>query len=182
MTTDPIYFVDTETTGLSAKRHEITEICILRRQEGEVDRQWTWRVNPDRLYMASPRALEINGFDMEIWAETGLSQSEAAKECAEVLQSPGTIVAHNAQFDLKFLYELMHQQQQAFSFPENVVCTRTLAHQLSSVTGWDKCSMDAIRGYMGWSTEGAHTATKDVDDLAKLYDHLIGLISDRVSV
>jgi len=182
MHTDPIYFVDTETTGLSAIKHEIIEICILRRQDGEVDRQWTWRVNPEHLYRANPRALVINGFDIEVWAETGLSQSEAAKECAEVLRSPGTIVAHNAQFDIKFLIAMMHQQNQAFSFPDNVVCTRTLAHQLSGVTGWDSCSMDAIRGYLNWSTEGAHTATKDVDDLAKLYDYLILLISDRVSV
>tara|TARA_R110002110_G_scaffold13582_2_gene64734 strand:- start:619 stop:1167 length:549 start_codon:yes stop_codon:yes gene_type:complete len=182
MKEDPIYFIDTETTGLSSKRHEITEICILKRQPGEVDRQWTWRVNPEHLYTASVYALNLNGFDFELWAETGLSQAEAAKECAEILQAPGIIVAHNAQFDLKFLRSMMHQQNQPFSFPDSVVCTRSLSDQLKIITGWKSSSMDSIRGYLGWSTEGAHTASKDVDDLAKLYDYLIGLISDRANL
>lgn len=182
MNHQPIYFIDTETTGLDADRHEIIEICILRRQEGDCDRQWTWRVNPDHLYTASIRALQINGFDLEVWAETGLSQEEAARECAEVLRAPGMIVAHNAAFDLRFLRAMMQKQNQAHHFPDNVICTRSLAHQLRDVTGWISCSMDNIRQYLNWDSEGAHTATKDVDDLVKLYDYLINMIADRVSL
>lgn len=68
--TAALAFVDTETTGLDADRHEIWEVgLILRDSEGvEVERCWQLPVDLGR---ADPMALTIGGFYNRRWKPVG---------------------------------------------------------------------------------------------------------------
>ena len=167
----PLYFLDTETTGLSPQRHEIIELCIHRRHDG-VGKTWIWKVRPDHIETANPRALQINGYDPATWEKEGITQSDLAAMVLQILRDPGIVVAHNAKFDLGFLGELMDLHHPQYTLPANVICTARMARQLSHVTGWEKASMAYIRDRIGLSSHGAHTAEKDVMDLVIIYDHL----------
>lgn len=53
-------FVDTETTGLDPRQHDVWEIAVIRREDGiEVERLWQIRPN---LETADPEALDINRY------------------------------------------------------------------------------------------------------------------------
>lgn len=56
----PLAFVDTETTGLDPRHHDVWEIAAIRREDGiEVERQWQVRPN---LETADSEALTINRY------------------------------------------------------------------------------------------------------------------------
>ena len=61
-------FVDTETTGLDHTKHEMLEIAIVVIENGEkttIER----KIKPTNLETAQPKALEVNGYNEEEWAE-----------------------------------------------------------------------------------------------------------------
>ena len=67
-----IYFVDTETTGLDWRRHEIVSIGIVvaRKLDNklEVTDEVEYLIKPDRLESADPIALKINKYNDADWA------------------------------------------------------------------------------------------------------------------
>lgn len=98
-----VAFLDVETTGLSSKKHEIIEVgVVVTDAEGLLEREtFESKVKPRHLEHASAKALEINGFTPEGWAE--------APHLCEVLErlvpylEGGVIAGHNVAFDTKFL-------------------------------------------------------------------------------
>lgn len=65
MTTTPICFVDTETTGLIPDRHPIWEVgCIMRwgTDDPDEERRWLLPVTEEQLNQADPVAMGISGF------------------------------------------------------------------------------------------------------------------------
>jgi len=114
------YVIDTETTGLKANYHEMTEIGVIR----YTDRVQLWRqlkceyperANFDALAITKKTMADLErGFDKERVVE------ECEKFFAEDGATPGhrCIVAHNAPFDRKFLHALW--QQCGKQFPANL--------------------------------------------------------------
>jgi DNA polymerase III epsilon subunit-like protein len=102
------YVIDTETTGLKASYHEMTEIGIIRCD----DRVQLWRqikcVYPER---ANFDALAITKKTMAD-LERGWDHAAVVEECEKFFAEDGLtpahrcIVAHNAPFDRKFLHAL----------------------------------------------------------------------------
>lgn len=102
------YIIDTETTGLKADYHEMTEVGIIRC----TDRVQLWRqikcVNPER---ANFDALAITKKTMGD-LERGFDRAAVIDECEKFFAEDGLtaahrcIVAHNAPFDRKFLHAL----------------------------------------------------------------------------
>lgn len=102
------YVIDTETTGLKANYHEMTEIGIIRCD----DRVQLWRqikcVYPER---ANFDALAITKKTMAD-LERGWDHAAVVEECEKFFAEDGLtpahrcIVAHNAPFDRKFLHAL----------------------------------------------------------------------------
>ena len=105
------YIIDTETTGLKANYHEMTEIGIIRC----TDRVQLWRQivceNPER---ANFDALAITKKTMADLSR-GRSKESVVEEADKFFAEDGTspahrcIVAHNAPFDKKFLHALWEQ-------------------------------------------------------------------------
>ena len=97
----PIAFIDIETTGLSASEHEVIEFAIIKKVDGKIVLRTEFKIKPDHIERAHPKALEINGYTPEKW-EGALSQEEGARRMVEALE--GCICAgHNIGFDIGFI-------------------------------------------------------------------------------
>lgn len=163
---DNLVFVDVETTGLDETRHEIIEIAVIRGSQ-----TYHRKVQPQHIETASPRALEINGFNYKEWAHAA-HPSTVALEIAHYLNE-ATIVAHNPHFDMKFIDELLHAHNINLWYDRRLIDTTVLAHEHLLPAGIKSLSMDSIREFFSWSTEGAHTALKDCQDVRRLYYKLL---------
>jgi DNA polymerase III epsilon subunit-like protein len=53
-------FLDTETTGLDQRCHDVWEVAVIRREDG-IDTEYLWQVRPN-LDTADPKALEIGRY------------------------------------------------------------------------------------------------------------------------
>ena len=159
----PRHFLDTETTGLDPLIHEIIEIAVItQRHDGKVDR-FVCRVRPAHIETAHPRALEINGYDPDLWQGAPVF-SEIADELAARLKW-GIIIGHNVEFDLSFLRAAL-QKCGSPRITFRRMCTQQLA--LEHLPG-DRVSMRYLRGFFGLSQEGAHRAMKDTEDCRTLF-------------
>lgn len=130
------YIIDTETTGLKAGYNEMTEIGIIRC----TDRVQLWRTikceYPER---ANFDALAITKKTMAD-LEKGFNREDVIKECENFFNEDGLtpahrcIVAHNAQFDKKFLHAMWGQSNK--SFPANLwLCTMALSRDYAKNQG-----------------------------------------------
>ncbi len=130
------YVIDTETTGLKAGFHEMTEIGIIRC----TDRVQLWRqikcLYPER---ANFDALAITNKTMSD-LERGHDSEVVVAECEKFFGEDGAtpahrcIVAHNAAFDRKFLHALWEQCGK--EFPANLwLDTMSLTRQYLKDSG-----------------------------------------------
>jgi DNA polymerase-3 subunit epsilon len=160
----PLAVLDTETTGLIPGKHEVIEVAVL-----VGDTLHHWLVRPERLEDAEPKALEVNGYarNPERW-DGAKTMLEVAPEILTVLKG-AVVVGHNVGFDLDMLNGHMRKVGLHPRLPYHKVDTTTLAYTRLAPLGLDRLALDAIRDFLGWSKEGAHTAVKDVMDTARLY-------------
>ena len=97
-------FFDTETTGLDFNKDKIIEIALLVVEDGQITEKYNkfiQQTNP-----LSNEIKELTGIDDEKLDE-GVKESKVADDLYKLL-SPGTLmVAHNCQFDLNFIYNLL---------------------------------------------------------------------------
>ena len=114
------YVIDTETTGLKADFHEMSEIGIIRC----TDRVQLWRqLRCDYPERANFDALAITKKTLAD-LERGYDKQAVVEECDKFFAEDGAtpahrcIIAHNAQFDRKFLHALWAQQGK--QFPANL--------------------------------------------------------------
>lgn len=101
--------IDLETTGLNPHQHEIIEIGLVVTQapEFQIEHEQAWKVRPEQLETADPKALEIAGFNPKLWKKA-VSLSTALAELAE-LTVDSIMVAQNISFDWNFLQEAFLQ-------------------------------------------------------------------------
>ena len=63
--TKKIFWIDTETTGLSEKKHGLVQVAIVYEEQGMIKDKKVFNMNPDDVEFA-PKALEINGLTEEV--------------------------------------------------------------------------------------------------------------------
>jgi DNA polymerase III alpha subunit (gram-positive type) len=103
--TQPIAFVDIETTGLDTEIHEIIElgVVIAKMKDGifTVTDKLDVKIQPKHIENADPVALRVNGYNEGDWL-FGTSIEEALKSFVE--KTDGAIfTAHNMAFDYGFI-------------------------------------------------------------------------------
>lgn len=110
-----IIFFDTETTGLNSSDSKIIELAMLTVDNNYVTEEYDKFINiNERL---SEEITELTGITDEMLINDGVSEKTIADDLKERL-TPGTLmIAHNAQFDLSFIYELLnrHYPDDAYS-------------------------------------------------------------------
>jgi DNA polymerase III subunit epsilon len=150
-------FVDLETTGGDAARHRITEVAVVRVQNGELADEWSSLVNPE-----CPIPDHIAAF-------TGISDgmvadaprfSEIAAEVLRRLQG-AVFVAHNARFDYSFLRSEFRRLDMPFS--AKLLCTVKLSRRL--FPEHVRHNLDAVMERHGLVCSARHRALGDAQVL-----------------
>lgn len=160
------YVLDTETTGLSDKIHEITEFSIIR----FADKVNLYRnVKCDRPESASIDALRITNktiYDLK----NGMSKIEACNILEKFLNEDKSnsnarcIVGHNIAFDRRFLFALFEECNRTFPadlWLDTLELSRAILKKAGATTKGrlklgDACSALGVK-----TINGAHQATVD---------------------
>jgi DNA polymerase III alpha subunit (gram-positive type) len=167
-----LIFLDTETTGLSAWKygkphHEITELALIVHEDGKEVYRGSWKFVPRRIETADPVALEIGGFNLDVWEKEAVEVSKNFLTSLCSVMEGGVVIGHNVKFDIGFLRALFNDFGIKFKFPPELD-TKTLARM---VWGFESLKMDDIRKKVDSMTcDGAHRALKDTEDCVFIYE------------
>jgi DNA polymerase III subunit epsilon len=184
-----LIFVDLETTGGNAACHRITEVGIVRMQNGAIVEEWSSLVNPD---CRIPSYIEgFTGITNEMVADAPRF-ADIATLVLEKLQSPNLLrelpnlpahrsglpmpifVAHNARFDYSFLRTEFRRLDVHFS--ARVLCTVRLSRRL--FPEYPRHSLDAVMERHQLSCTARHRALGDARVLGDFWSKLLAEVPE----
>lgn len=167
-----IYF-DTETTGLECSECQIIELAMITVIDGKIVEEYDRFIRVDG--KLPPRITEITGITDQMLDDEGFDEAEIAEDLRERLTPDTLMIAHNAQFDLSFVYSLLERH-----YPD--------AHEILSKMDWlDTLSVlkdrkkyphkliDGVKHY-GIAEVNFHRA---IDDTRALVDVTRAMINER---
>nr|BDT32057.1 3'-5' exonuclease [Myxococcus sp. MH1] len=155
-------FIDLETTGLDASRHEVLEVAVLRvdARSLKVLAEYETRVQPTRLADAHPEALAVCGYSDEEWRDA-LPLHEVLATVTPLLA--GTLVAgHNTSFDWGFLVESYRRTELALPRVDyHRLDTASLAWPLLATGEVESLSLNTLAKRFGLHRPTPHRAMAD---------------------
>ncbi|AGK99448.1 DNA polymerase III, alpha chain [Clostridium pasteurianum BC1] len=169
---DTTYCVlDLETTGFSPVTEKITEIGIMKLQDGKVIDKFSCFVNPEKPIPA--RVIEITNItdDMVRNAET---IDQVFPKMLEFIKG-SVLVAHNAGFDVGFLKH--NARVLGYDFDFTYVDTLSLAHEV--FPDFKTYKLGRIAKNLGIKVEVAHRALDDVDTTVKVFEVMLEKLKER---
>jgi len=119
-----IAFVDLETTGTTPTGDRVTEIGIVRIQDGELVEEWSSLVNPE---CTIPEDIQVLTGITNAMVRDAPTFAQLAREVRERLDDH-LFVAHNARFDYGFIKNEFRRLEMAFT--ADVLCTVRLSRRL----------------------------------------------------
>jgi DNA polymerase III subunit epsilon len=161
---DTLAFVDLETTGGNAAYDRITEIGIVRVQNGELLEEWSSLVNPQ--CPISPYIEAFTGISSEMVADAPLF-ADLAAAVFEKLRG-AVFIAHNARFDHSFLRTEFRKLGMAYS--PDALCTVKLSRRL--FPEHVRHNLDALIERHGLNCSARHRALGDARVLWDLWGKL----------
>ena len=159
------YYIDVETTGLDHTIHEIISIAIIAENSktgnilGEFDR----KIKPMSIGSAEPKALEINGYNLEGWKDAVEPSLDIAETIAGLLdhEDCGLWVGHNPYFDKRFIDAFLRKYGDGSKLDYMpMLDTRQVAMALF----WPELrrfSLQNVRAHMGLGRSQIHQARSD---------------------
>lgn len=98
-----IVATDIETTGLDPIKNEIIELgfVIFDDKTFKVYGQYNFKIKPEHIETAHPKALEVNGYNPKEWKDA-ISLKEALMFFTQATDK-ATFLAHNVSFDWSFI-------------------------------------------------------------------------------
>ena len=161
---------DTETTGLSNKTHEIIEIAGVKIDTSlNIVDEFETKISPQRIEIAEPRALEINGFTKEAWV--GSPNPKIALQKFADWASGNILCGHNVEFDLGFLFSSMREYDIPFAY-DGYLCTYKMARKYKKEIGVTGFSLKKLCLHFDIPYVNAHRAMPDVKATLNLYKKL----------
>ena len=167
-----IYF-DTETTGLDFTDSRIIELAMLIVEDGRIE-EYDEFINVG--FDLPAKITEITGITDEMLITEGISEASVADDLKRNL-TPGTVmIAHNCQFDLSFVYNLLkrHYPSQADDIVSSLDWIDTVT-VLKDRKEFPHKLIDAFKHY-GIEEVNFHRA---IDDTKALYDVTLALKDER---
>ena len=161
---DILAFVDLETTGGNAAYDRITEIGIVRVQNGVLLEEWSSLVNPE--CSISPYIEAFTGISSEMVADAPLF-ADVATTVFEKLRG-AVFIAHNARFDHSFLRTEFRKVGMAYS--ADALCTVKLSRRLFPEHA--RHNLDAVIERHGLNCSARHRALGDARVLWDLWSKL----------
>ena len=169
---DTTYCVlDLETTGFSPRLEKITEIGVMKYQDGKVIDKFSCFVNPEK--SIPPRVVEVTGItdDMVRNAET---IDKVFPKLLEFIKD-SVLVAHNAEFDVGFLRHVAKELGYEFDF--TYFDTLSLAYEL--FPEYKTYKLGRIAKNLGIKVDVAHRALDDVDTTVKVFKVMLDMLKER---
>ncbi len=178
-----LVFVDTETTGLDPKIHELIEIGFVRVKqlwiEGqnpqfEVVEEWSQKIRPEHIELADPVSLKVNGYTVTGWSDAILLP-EAFQIFSKKVEG-AIMVAHNVSFDAGFLDMAFSKcgipNKMHYHRLDTVSMAYAKLHNLPDVTRY---SLGELCKYFSIENENAHSALSDAKACFQLFKKLMNL-------
>lgn len=100
-----MFFFDTETTGINPKKDKVIEFAYLLVDKGEVIEEYDKLIKINGFLPS--KIISITGITDKLLYEKGVSEESVAKDLMNVLNKGTLMIAHNLQFDMNFLYQLL---------------------------------------------------------------------------
>lgn len=161
--------VDTETTGLDFRQHEIIQFAAIRffidhekeNPELNIIDKLDLKFDPKNIGLASPHALKINGYNATSW-RGALPIEKHLNSMLSFISSCDFLLGQNLIFDLRFLQRaIVNDARPLFVFPK--YCdTKYMADNLVKKGSLKSSSMDRLCEHYEVKTLGrAHTALAD---------------------
>jgi DNA polymerase III subunit epsilon len=167
---DTLAFVDLETTGGNAAYDRITEIGIVRVENGELVEEWSSLVNPE--CPISPYIEAFTGISSEMVADAPRF-AELAATVLRKLQG-AVFIAHNARFDHAFLRSEFRKA--GVSYAPQALCTVKLSRRLFPEHA--RHNLDSVMERHGLSCSARHRALGDARVIYDLWQKLRREIPD----
>lgn len=158
----PFTWIDTETTGLDPVENDIIEFAAIRvGADGTEEKVLYAKVHMERPDNAHPKALEVNGYTEESWAEAR-DPKEFWQEVADSGILADTIVAgQNVRFDAAFLNETFKRHGIKVRMDYHLYDTCTLALEHLQPFMDNSISLVPVCVALGIPVKDAHTALAD---------------------
>lgn len=182
-----LLFVDIESTGLSSNA-AIIEIALIPVINGEKKDPFVSYVRPHAGATIEEGAFKINKIDpKKIWdfPEAEGVVSEIIKYLDQ-FETIFTIVAHNADFDSKFVTQLFNRtgnySNYVSRFSTGTICTLKLSKAVLATERKkpSKFNLGELSKFFGIKLENAHTALADIEATVLLYEKLEAISENKL--
>lgn len=186
---DELAWVDTETTGLDAKKHRVIEIAIVITDAELVEKDAfeskIWLSPEDRL-IAEPIALEVNKYNEEEWKDAPKSSRELWKKVFEMTRGRN-FSGQNPEFDTNFVAaEMFRYGITRTGWFRRLLDTQPFGqivgrqHNLRTAKGAITNSLIPIYNALGGPPLPEHRAMGDIRRAIYIYDTFRKLYADAV--
>lgn len=134
-----IAITDLETTGFDPLKHEIIEIglVLVKQPSLEIIDTLDIKVTPENLDLASPQALEVNGYNQKEWAQAYDLKKAMGIYLPKVKNA--IFCAYNVTFDLPFIKQACIKTKSDFTLDYHCIDIPSLA--------WSKFRNSELEGF-----------------------------------
>jgi DNA polymerase III epsilon subunit family exonuclease len=169
---DLFHVVDVETTGLAADLDRVIELATVTVRDGEIVDRFETLVNPGVAILAV--TTNITGIDSAALADAPNTET-ALKRWLTYLGEGGQFVAHNADFDWRFLKAEFARSGLPFPFKRKF-CTMKMAETV--FTHGRRIKLEHLVKRLGLEATPCHRAMPDAEAAAKAFIRLMEHLRD----
>jgi DNA polymerase III epsilon subunit family exonuclease len=165
--------LDLETTGAKAPPCRITEIGAFKIENGEVTEEYHSLVNPQTPIPAF--ISQLTGIDDGMVADAPMFSDLAAEFLRFIGDS--VVVAHNAQFDLRFINHEIGLMEPDHKLGNPHLCTVQISRKL--VAGVENHRLNTLARHFDIPLLNHHRAKDDAFATAKIFVNLLDMLSEN---
>lgn len=167
----PLLFFDVETTGLDPRDNEIVEIgaLLVSQPDFKIVNTYETKVLPVRLETASPKALEVNHFDKDVWENEAISLRRAILALGKFGQG-AVLAGYNITFDWGFVQNALKQLYLPDPFYYHRLDVMSMAFSsLYNLGTLERFNLAECCQHFGIVNEKAHSALSDAKAAYELF-------------
>ena len=177
----PMTWVDCETTGLDEHHNDVIDIAIIRVERDGTETVFSAKVKMERPENAHPKALEVNGYTPEAWANARSAQEVFQEIHDRKLLQDCILAGHNVQFDARFINATFKRLGIDARVDYHLYDTVTVA--LVFLKPYIKSvSLVAVCAALGIPFDNAHTAIADCRMAMQVHELLTGGTYEELAV
>jgi DNA polymerase-3 subunit epsilon len=172
-----LVWIDTETTGLDAARHQMIELAavVTSPDAATVRRAVCRKILLEPWAEVDAGALAINGYDPRgaAWKREARPLGDVMAAFAAWLPERFALAGHNVPFDRRFvLASFARAGLPRDALGESAVDTKRLAQRLVKAGQIPNTKLESLCRHFGVSNDGAHTALADTHRAIEVYRRL----------